>query len=95
MVLVILVFLNIYSCNYSNVMIMGLLFFYLMDFFRKRKYLYQRFLLERYLYSIQYPRLKVVDRMEKMYKNRTHLFFYKGGYVAEKDMLERRFKGKF
>lgn len=83
--------LNIFKCNYSNVMIMGVLFTYLYDFFRKRKYLYQRFLLERYLYQIDYPKVTMIKNLRGMYKNRSHLFWCRGGLMEEKEFLKRLF----
>lgn len=91
--IVIIMGLSIYSCNYSNLMVMGLLFTYLYQFFKKRKFLYQRFLLERYLYGIDYTKIKVIKDIRKMYRNRSHLFYYNHKYLSEKDML-RSFFGK-
>lgn len=94
LVLLGIVGLHIYHCNYSNIMIFGLLFGYVWKFYRKRKYIYQRFLLERYLYSIQYPKIQVIDHERKMYKNRTHIFLTKGGCVSEKYFLRGLFSSK-
>lgn len=87
-----LALLNIYQYNYSNLMIFVLLFTYLYQFYRKRKYLYHKFLLERYLYSIQYPKIKIVNNIRKMYKNKTHLFYQNHHYQKEKEVLSSLFK---
>lgn len=92
--IMILVICNIYQYNYSNVMVMILLFTYLYQFYRKRKYLYQRFLLERYLYSICYPKIKVVKNIGRMYKNRSHLFCLNHHYLEEKQFLSIFFNRK-
>lgn len=86
-VIVIMVGFNIYRCNYSNLMIMILLFTYLYQFYQKRKYLYQRFLLERYLYSVSYPRIEIIDSFRKFYKNRSHLIYQNHHYMKEKEFL--------
>lgn len=91
MVIIGIVGLSIYSYNYSNLMVMGLLFTYLYHFFRKRKYLYQKFLLERYLYDIEYPKYKIIRDIGKMYKNKSHLIFRGNYYVLEKDVLKELF----
>lgn len=87
----VIISLSIYSCNYSNLMVMGLLFTYLYKFFKKRKYLYQRFLLERYLYGIEYPKIKMIKDIRNMYKNRSHLFCCNHKYLSEKEMLRNIF----
>lgn len=89
--IVLLAGVHIYCYNYSNVMVMGLLFTYLWKFYRERNYLYQRFLLERYLYSIEYPDVQVICDVKKMFKNRTHLFLVNQHYVKEKKYLSRLF----
>ncbi len=89
--ILVVAFFNIYYYNYSNVMIMFLLLRYLLEFYQKRKYLYHRFLLERFLYSIRYPKLKILKKKEKLYKNRTHLFYDGSHYIEEKDYLKKMF----
>lgn len=84
--------LSIYSCSYSNLMVMGLLFTYLYQFFKKRKYLYQRFLLERYLYNIEYPKVKLVKGVREMYKNKSHWIFKDNCYRREREVLEELFR---
>lgn len=91
MVIGVIVGLSFYQSSYSNLMVMGLLLTYLYDFFRKRKYLYQRFLLERYLYDIEYPKIKVIDNVQKMYKNKSHLIVLNHRYLREKEILSRLF----
>ena len=87
----IIVGLSIYQCSYSNLMVMGLLLTYLYDFFKKRKYLYQRFLLERYLYDIEYSKVKVIRDVKKMYKNKSHLIWDKNKFLKEKEVLKSLF----
>lgn len=87
-----LIIFSVYRCNYSNVMIIFILFTYLWKFYQKRKYLYQRFLVERYLYSFEYPKIKIVESEKKMYKNRTHVFRVGKFYMREKVFLRRVFR---
>ena len=89
--IVLIVGCNVYYCNYSNLMIMGLLLRYLWDFFQKRKFLYQRFLLERYLYTFHYPKIKIIQNKKKMYKNRSHLFCTGKSFIEEKEYLKHIF----
>lgn len=95
LMIMVLAGLNIYCYNYSNLMIMGLLFTYLWKFYQKRNYLYQRFLVERYLYSIEYPDIKVIGDEKQMYKNKTHVFYVNHRYVGEKVYLGKLFTTGF
>lgn len=89
--LFLLVGLNVYVCNYSNVMVFLLLFTYLWKFYQRRDYLYQKLLLERYLYQIGYPKVKVINNYRGMYKNCSHVIFNGQEYVLEREWLKRRF----
>lgn len=89
-----IVFLSIYRCSYSNIMVMGLLLTYLYKFFVKRKYLYHRFLLERYLYGIEYPKYKIINNIRGMFKNRSHLIRVNNYYLEEKRVLSNLFVKK-
>lgn len=69
----ILIILNIYTLNYSNIMIYLILITYIYTFYKQRKYIYNKFLLERYLYNIKYPKIKIINNYNKMYKNKSHI----------------------
>ena len=90
--LFLLIIIHIYEYNYSNLMILLILFYYLLTFYRKRKYLYQKFLLERYLYSINFIKKKKISNIKKMYRNRTHLIKKNKTYHQESEILEEYFK---
>lgn len=83
---------SIYKSSYSNIMVMTLLLTYLYKFYSKRKYLYNRFLLERYLYDIEYPSIKVINNIKGMFKNKTHLININNTYIREKRYLSTLFK---
>ena len=89
-----IVFLSVYQCSYSNIMVMGLLLIYLYKLYSKRKYLYHRFLLERYLYGIEYPKIKIISNIRKMFKNRSHLIKFNNCYLEEKRVLSNLFVKK-
>lgn len=93
-ILIILITLNIYEYNYSNIMIYMILISYLYKFYKRRKYLYNKFLLERYLYSIRYPKIKIINNIYKMYKNKSHLINYNNTYKKESDVISNLFSKK-
>ena len=88
----ILLLLNIYMLNYSNIIIYIILITYIIKFYQKRKYLYQRFLIERYLYHFQFKKTKIIKNYNKMYKNNSHIIKEKNKYIKEKDLLKELFK---
>ena len=90
----IILFLNIYELNYSNIMIYLILLSYVYDFVKKRKYLYNKFLLERYLYDIKYSKVKVIDNFNNMYKNKTHVIYSNNKYMGEFQFLKKIFSHK-
>lgn len=76
------------------------LFFFFLFLFWKSLYerkrlsiLYERFLLERYLYDYHFPKLKRIDKedINLFYRDRRHLFLSEGYYHSEKDILKKRF----
>ena len=85
---------NIYKHSYSKIMVMGLLLTYLYQFYQKRKYLYHKFLIERYLYSIEYPKIKVIKDINNMYKNKSHLILKNNHYQKEQEVLSILFQKK-
>lgn len=90
----IILVLNIYELNYSNIMIYLILGSYVYDFVKKIKYLYNKFLLERYLYDIKYSKVKVINNFNNMYKNRTHVIYSNNKYIEEKQFLKKIFSHK-
>lgn len=90
-IIILIIGLNIYQSNYSNIMIIGLLLVYLYKFFSKRKYLYNKFLLERYLYKIEYPKIKIINNISSMFKNKTHIVKDNNSYIKEEEILNKLF----
>ena len=86
-----LILCNIYIANYSNIMTYLLLFTYLIKFYKKRKFIYQRFLLERYLYNLEFNKIKIIKNYKNMYKDKKHLIFNKNKYLKEEEILKRIF----
>ena len=93
-IILVIVFFSVYKCSYSNIMVMGVLLTYLYKFYSKRKYLYNRFLLERYLYGISYPKIKIITNIRGMFKNRSHFIKKNNYYLSEKEVLSNLFLKK-
>ena len=57
-------------------------------------FLFNKFLLERYLYKIMYNKIKITNKLDKMQRDRTHIFKVKNRYISEEIALNKRFSGK-
>lgn len=79
--------MHIYKYNYSNIMIFLLLAYYLYQFYQKRKILYHKFLLERYLYQIKFPKIKIVKDIHHFYLNKSHILKKEDKFLEERKVL--------
>ncbi len=93
--IILFLFCNIFDKNYSMIMVIGILLNNIYKFYKELSYIYNRFLLERYLYNFNYSKYKVVDNKDKMYKNRMHYFRKKSKIIEEKEYLKSFFQKKY
>lgn len=87
-------FSNIFDKNYSMIMVIGVLLNNIYKFYNELSYIYNRFLLERYLYDFNYKGYKVISNKDKMYKNKMHYFKINNIKVGEKEYLKSFFQKK-
>ena len=92
--IVVFLFSDLYEKNYSIVLVIGILMQNIYKFYNDISYIYNRFLLERYLYNINYTNKKIIDNENKMFKNKSHLFIRNGKIIVEKDFLAIFFNKK-
>lgn len=81
----------IYKFNYSYIMIIGVLINYLYDYIKNINHLYNRFLLEKYLYKKEHKNKKIIKNYKKMYRNTTHIIKINNKYQKEEDFLIKMF----
>lgn len=91
--IIILLIGKVYENNYSLLLSLGILMQNIYKFYKEISYIYNRFLLERYLYNFNYKKNKVINSKDKMYKNRIH-FFYKNGIIQDEKAYLRDFFNK-
>ena len=87
-------FISYFENNYSFLLVIFVLLHNIYLFYNDIKYLYNRFLLERYLYNINYPRKSIISNINKMYKNRNHLFMIDGNIISERVYIKYFFNKK-
>ena len=78
--------------DYSFILILSILFKNIYEYLFNIKYLYNRFLLERYLYDIKYKDKKIINNKNNFYRNKNHYIKYNNSYKKEKDYLKMIFK---
>lgn len=88
---VLVLFIRVTKFNYSMVMVVSILLFDIYKFYLNLEYLYNRFLLERYLYRFNYQKLRIVEDKNNMYKDCRHLIKNDKKYQKEEEMLGKMF----
>lgn len=78
--------------NYSYIMLLTLLIYNIYEFYINIDYLYNRFLLERYLYNFNFKKIKVINNMKKMQKNKYHYLKKDKSIIEEKKALKTLFE---
>lgn len=92
--LILFLYSGLYENNYSMLLTIGILMQNIYKFYMNIKYIYNKFLLERYIYDINFKSKKVICNIDKMYKNKTHFFAQNGKFIGEKDLLAKFFGKK-
>lgn len=85
---------NSYENNYSTLITIGVLFKNIYKFYNDIAYIYNRFVLERYLFNFDYKKKKIINNRNKMYKNKYHIFNNNGNLIEEKEYIKRFFEKK-
>ena len=85
-----------YSFNLIFVLILSFIMYRVVYEIKNHNYIFNRFLLERYLKRYNFKRKKVVKRVEDMRRDYLHVFKCKDAYIPEVEILKKRFdfKGK-
>ena len=63
-------------------------------FYKDISYIYNRFILERYLFKFNYKKKVIIKNKDKMYKNRVHIFNDNGKLMNEKEYISTFFEKK-
>lgn len=92
--LIILVFINYYNFNYTTILIIGVILDNIIKYYKDLKYVFNKFLLERYLYKIPFKKTKKIRKINSMYKDKYHILKENNMYITEKQALFHKFKGK-
>ena len=93
--IIIVLVTNMCEYNYSLLLTIGVLLQNIYNFYSDISFVYNRFLIERYLYNINYKDKIIIEDKDKMFKNKMHLFNINGKFFEERDYLNIFFKKKY
>ena len=92
--LIIILTINYYNFNYTLILTLGIIIDNLIKYYRQLKYIFNKFLLERYIYKITYKKTKKINNINNMYKEKYHILKEKDTYITEKQALSQKFKNR-
>lgn len=89
-----IMYINYYNLNYTTILIITIIIDSIIKYIKNINYLFNKFLLERYLYKIDLNKRKQITKIDNMYKEKYHIIKYHNKYLTEKQFLIDRFRGK-
>ena len=92
--LIVMICINYYGFNYTTLLIIGVIIENILKYYKELKYIFNKFLLERYIYRITYKETKKINKLANMYKEKYHIIKGKNNYITEKQALTYKFKRK-
>ena len=92
--LVTIIYINYYKFNYTTILIICIIIDNIIKYYKQLKYLFNKFLLERYIYNITYNKTKKINKINNMYKEKYHIIKENNTYITEKQALSHKFKRK-
>ena len=92
--LIILILVNYYTFNYTTILIIGVIIDNITKYYKELKYIFNKFLLERYIYNITHNKTKTINKINNMYKEKYHIIKENNTYITEKQVLFHKFKRK-
>lgn len=92
--LIIILLTNYYEFNYTTFLILGIILDNLTKYYKQLRYIFNKFLLERYIYNLTYKKRKQINKINYMYKEKYHILKENNTYITEKQALIHKFKRK-
>lgn len=92
--LILLISINYYNFNYTMILTIGVILDNLIKHYKQLKYIFNKFLLERYIYNLTYTKRKKITKINNMYKDKYHILKENNQYITEKQALSHKFQGK-
>ena len=84
----------VFFFNYTTILIISIITDNLVKYYQNLNYIFNKFLLERYLYYNRYKKIKTITKIDHIYKEKNHIIKEKNHYITEKQALSHRFHRK-
>lgn len=84
-------FLLFIKFNLISLMVFIFLIFKIIEEYKNHKNIFNKFLMERYLYSFHFKKRKKVKNISSMFRDHKHLFYIDNKYQTENEILQKRF----
>lgn len=91
-VVLFLIIININDIRLNIIIIVVFLIYMIIKEYKNIEYLYNKFLLERYLYNYKYKFIKIINNKNKFFRDRRHIINENNKYYLENEYLEKKFK---
>ena len=88
LIISILFIINIFKFNLIIILVIICLIKEIVLSFLKYKYIYNKLILEKYLYKIEYKKIRKINNINNLYRNSTHLIKYKNKYYLEENYIK-------
>ena len=89
--LIIILAVNYYIFNYTLLLVLSVLIINIVNYYKDLNYIFNKFLVERYLYNINYSKEKIINNKKEMYKDYRHIFKNGNKYLTEKKYLYNKY----
>ena len=89
-----MLYINYHNYNYTTILIIGVIIDNIIKYQKELKYIFNKFLLERYIYKITYNKTKKINKINHMYKEKYHILRENNTYITEKQALSHKFNRK-
>lgn len=90
--LVTIILFIISNKNISTFIMISLLLILITKESNKIDYIYNKFLLERYLNNYNFKNNKIINNINNLYRDNIHLIYKNNKYIKEKEYLEKMYK---
>ena len=82
---------NTFNLTFNLFLMISLIITKLIEEYRKRKYYFNKFKLERFLKNYKFKRIKTINNVDNMMRDKRHLIKINHKYYTEKEVLRKRY----
>ena len=81
-----------YNLKANFILVFIFLLVKLLDESKKRKYYYNKFILERYINNYHFKKYKNISNIKDMMRDKKHIFNINNRYITEREFLKKIYK---